>query len=1166
MILVFPDLDTFRLALTGGVVPTEVSLTEAAVSFGDDGRIFVDTPAKLPRKTSTELTRLGVVGAKRHPVEPQPISCWLQVLPVTRDPAPPQLSTQAPVLFELPSADQLPTIVGEMLRLGNDRQSYRWIAAATGSEEPRLLLRVIGPPYYTLLRALDETSTDLPIRAYTEQAPRVWVQIGYSHPFASQIKLPEGQVLCIRPPRDWGFLEDGPFQDVYEILQFQVPNRPVEWEEAAVEDKLTVPLRLVAGNAAEPAELWVLRGDASALLDAFVRDADERVTQRLKFAVASTPAGEQVIVLRTTQSKQGPPHLPFSESEAIGFKPYWKLPNLYIPAGTRLHPNLRRDAVRKLLADDTDTLVWLFPGLNGTFTPETLPEDSFRPLEDWVDYIIETHQAPLKAWVESASFEFEHFVCSENPPPKPRDDKPQKPRKGDRGADDAPAPTTGGGTKTTGKSAGESTTQATAYTVEVEVKPPSEWEILRAKLEEQFHAIEGPLDAPARLALWPELAITNAGKGDHAEATLCWVNAMWESDSTRPEWVETWTRSELRDAEFPLTAGDLEKRMKSTDPTPGEMRKFLAVVLWAAHQKPIPDWLPPRLPAVQRYLEAFEKNLPIRAVWLAASRLTQLSGADVLGLARVRDRLLQRLLEEGLSAEKDLPLFLRTAGMKDSKRIRAVREKSQELHQLVRTWAEKSGKPSQVAVPSDGGASLYYIDLLFAFGFAKLGESTPAKSLVENARGFLDPAKPDGKPLEGKAFATSFLFRGYKYRIDQATANRPHTGLLPAEMLAELQEIHKKAGTQSAGVSSNPNGMAHYVVARLREQSRILEPQEKLDPYAEFMKQADELKKALTELPKIKDPQVLAKSIRELYRSGAGSRSLGDTRFLVLLDSLPLAARVGEQFTAELLGLVAEAMQGAGSSGGIPIPELAKKQGQLLERALYLAGHFDRRELVHKLVEQFTDLVSAKPDDQKFELINVVAGQCLRSLRKLGLRDEIDRLLRKLQDAVLKGQPPSAMRAKFAAKPDVWGKALQTLLHIAGGWLTFGLTDQATPILDEARNDLLSPTGAKLSTQEFPKLAQAYIAALGQGPADLGLPRIAELFRKIDPTRITNGYTTAPFYSRFHLNIAEEVVLALVSDDFALGPTARKWLDEDEYLVRRRIHRDMKRHLAGSGL
>jgi hypothetical protein len=70
----------------------------------------------------------------------------------------------------------------------------------------------------------------------------------------------------------------------------------------------------------------------------------------------------------------------------------------------------------------------------------------------------------------------------------------------------------------------------------------------------------------------------------------------------------------------------------------------------------------------------------------------------------------------------------------------------------------------------------------------------------------------------------------------------------------------------------------------------------------------------------------------------------------------------------------------------------------------------------------------------------------------------------------------------------------------------------------------------------------------------------------MDEKRINNTWTTAQYYSRFHLNLVEETIRAIVSDDFALGPAGRKWLDDDEYLVRRRIHADMKRNLASNNL
>jgi len=1159
MILIFPDIDTFRLALTGGLVPPEVYLAEATVAFTGDGRLSVETDAKLTRKSGTDLTRIGVSTAKRHIGPAEVVSCWPQILPTTRDLHSPQLSSQAPVLFEMESAGDLPAIVGEMLRLGNDRQSVLWLA--DGETDQRVLLRVIGPPYYTLLRALDRTpsGTEGVVRAYVEQAPRVWVQLGHTHELATQVKPDEGQLLLIRAPRDWVYLPDVPFRDVYEVLQFRLPADPVDWTEEPVADKLVVPLRLTAGNAADTPEMWILRGDAADQLDTFVRDADERLTHRLKFAVATSPAGETVIVLRVTASKMAPPVLPLTD--AVGFKPYYKLPNLYLPAGTRIHPTLRRDAVRKLLADDTDQLVWLYPGSDGAFTPETLPEDSFRPLEDWVDYVIETNHAPLVAWVEATRFDFEHFVCAEGDKP-PRD--PGDGGKGKRRpkASTSDTPLTDSGPKAPTKKPADPGDRLSTQVMDtqIEVRKPSEWEARRKVLEDEFLTLEGPLDMPERLALWPELATANVGAGHPSEAALCWVNAVWERDTAPRAWAEGWLRTEFRDQVLPVTATEFDRLMKTADPQPAQTRQLAATVYWLTHQDPVPGWLSARLPVIKRFLEANERSLPIRTAWLVASRLAMLTGADTLGLARVRDRLLQRLLDEGVNAERDLPFFLRSAGLKDSDRLRQVRVKAVELHQSVRSWADASLKLPQTC-QSDQGATLGYIDLMFAYGLARLGEATPARALVESARQVLGGYKPG----EDRAITAEFLFQAFRSRVEQALAGKPPTGPLDPQLTDELDRIAAKSKEQY----NTPHGKANYVIHRMREQSEILEPVEKLNPYAAWMKLDDPLRKALSELPRIKEPNALVRTIRELYRTTTGGKPNTEFQFFVLHEALPLSTRVGEQFSIELISLVPDAMRSS-SKSGTQIVELAKKQGQLLERALFLAAHFDRREKVYELVDQFIELLRAKPEDQRHELINVVAAQCLRSLRKLGLKDEIDKLLGRMQELILGGQPVSQVRARYRTRDtksisrvDQWGKALQSLLHLAGGWLAFGLSDQSTQILDEARDELIGQNPSPFQLKDYTLLAQAYVAALGHGPADSGLPRIEELFRKMPPGKIKNGFTSSSFYSRFHLNLVEETVLAVVSDDFALGPAGRRWLDEDEYLVRRRIHRDMKRALAG---
>jgi len=95
-------------------------------------------------------------------------------------------------------------------------------------------------------------------------------------------------------------------------------------------------------------------------------------------------------------------------------------------------------------------------------------------------------------------------------------------------------------------------------------------------------------------------------------------------------------------------------------------------------------------------------------------------------------------------------------------------------------------------------------------------------------------------------------------------------------------------------------------------------------------------------------------------------------------------------------------------------------------------------------------------------------------------------------------------------------------------------------------------------------LANAYIRAVGQGShLETMAGHFSELLLRMDVVR--NTQTTQGLYSLLHLSIVESLVLALVGEDFALGETARRWLDEDEYLVRRRIHADMKRDWVSQG-
>jgi hypothetical protein len=146
-----------------------------------------------------------------------------------------------------------------------------------------------------------------------------------------------------------------------------------------------------------------------------------------------------------------------------------------------------------------------------------------------------------------------------------------------------------------------------------------------------------------------------------------------------------------------------------------------------------------------------------------------------------------------------------------------------------------------------------------------------------------------------------------------------------------------------------------------------------------------------------------------------------------------------------------------------------------------------------------------------------------------------------------------------------WPQVLEMLLRLAAGWLDFDRADLARPVLDEARDYLLRGT-KDADILRYVSIACAYISALGHGPVEDALARAEELLKLGEKGKLSNTRTWSTHYSWFHLNIVEAIVLALANEEFALGPAARRWLGDDEYLVRRRIHADVRAALSQAGM
>ena len=1146
MILKFPDLDTLRIALINGAAPAAAWGSPAVAGLDEDGALWIDTPAALSKTAQAELKQLGVQTAKKNGAAMcANVSCWLEMLPLVRTSeslAPPE---QTPVLFDLPNGQQLARMATEILRLGNDRQTFRWLeepAKRKTDGNVRALLRVVGPPYYSLLRALDAQGPDAP-RAFVERARNVWVQLGYTHPLGEHLKAPPGQMLLLRPPRQWIHLPDAPFRDIYEVLEFSLPGTPVGWKEGEVGHRLKVPLTLARGGTTEAAELWVLRDDPVNELNNLVQNADDQLLGRLSFAVGEHN-GKKTIVLRVRPSRLPPPVLVV---RGESFRHFLKLPNLFVPCGWRLHPPLRRDVVRSHLADDPNVLTWLYPAGGGQFVAETLAADAFRPLSDWIDYVVEHDKAHLQTWVQSAQFDFESFVCNEDEPSRPRkppgSEKGQKPRGGKGGAEEVELPTFKMAVKA-GKKPEE--VEELDDFANLTKNEPSANQMRLRELEDQFVSFEGTLDAPERQQLWPELAAVNSALANTEDAGICWANALWSQEEMPPAWVWKWFCAEANavkpeengrgrvhswaspstlasGSRREVSGDDLDRLLEVRTPSYADARSLAVYLMWAARCNPRPDALMQRLNAVQRFLEANEGRMTVRAAWLAWVSFVQLTGGDVLALARARDRLLERLFRGGLRPEQDLPSFLRFSGQPTSQRFRAVRSWMLDLCKQAHVWS----KAASTNLTSDSAkeATHAYINLMFAYGLARMGEADASRELLGRAK----------ETLGAGDTVHQFLLEAFDFRIRLARDGKKNTGPLPPEQMEFLEK-------------AIVDKMQHYVVERMRRQSRILEPDQKIDPYRRWTAKTSELESALAVLADLTDREEVKSRVRKLLGDAAKGNKGAEVKAKILDKALAIAPCIGEEFALDLLAQLGPVYDA--------LPQVREtiaviERSGLLEKALFVAAHFDRKDHIQALVARFHRLLQEqRGNSEALKELNPLVAQCFRGLRKLGMREEIDFLLKEMADIILEGRDVAAVGA---AGDRNWPAALMTLLHVAAGWLYFGKDRQAEPVLNAARKLLFE--GELLPKDQTP-LACAYATAVGLAPVEVAQKRLEELFHRL--TGIKDSYTSSSHYSRSQLDLVEAVVLAVVSDDHTMGANARRWLDDDEFIVRRRIHREFQ--------
>lgn len=1067
--LVFPSEEALQVAMRSGLVPAEVQKEPIRVGFTKDGRAEVVLKGALSVRAKKALLTSGV--ELRPPsVSLTAVSCWAEGLPPRRVGEP--RGALQHVLFVVAAQQSLLELAGELLRLGCDRQEFLMVK----SPHAHALVRVVDPPWFVLSRAIDHLDG---IRAFVPTSPgqeHLWTEVAWEHPLHASLEAPDSGLVLMTREGPWWRIAEGPWTDIDKLLVPVGLGAPAQREGSLDAPHVNVKLSLGRAARAEAPTLFIVP-QGRAAVEAWVRATPETQLENVLFAVSG-----DLIILRARPGRE-------AHTGALPGVPYARvldMPNLFAPAGFTVEPPLRRDRLRTWLSSDADLITWVDSTPTG-LGRNSIADAAFRPLTDWVDYLIDGAAEVLKAWVRSATFDFEPFVAVDDVARPVGEPEP-------RAAEEA-APVRSRARRAEGRAA-----RPREPTVSVPPTPgavvelpssPSEAEAAVAREEAAFLELEAPHDSAARRAAWVRLAEMYSRVHRPRDAGVVWAHALWEAGpeeslSLARRWADT---SGVR----------LESLLSLSAPNGEQTRAAVAHLLAAALEgnqsvaSRVTEWV--------TFLDRFSEELDVRSYWLGRFAVARLAGGDALGLARGRDRVLARL-QGGLSLDRDVPHLMRVMGQGTAGGAgtdRAMRVAAQ-LEALLKAFDETPRKRS--AIESGPHLTRAYVWLEFAWGFARLAH-------VERARQLRDAAL---NALDRTDAVHQYLTRAYAARIDQALE-----GLAPSTPLAP------ELGALLAGQSRNDR----YKIDRLRQFSQVLEPQERLNAQTLFVAKTLGRGEELGALRALREPAELLKAIQSRMSAAADEQLDIEERVRLidgLLDYLPqLSESQAVPLLQRFLSLT-DRFEG-------------KHRAVVLEDALKVAGHFGRSALAKQLVLQLGNAIREVGAEGVSEIGGLLVSG-VRSLRRVGLRDEASELLARAA-TVLKGEDIGTLQAR---------------LGLASGFMYLGAYAQAQPIIDEALVRLGRESDWIIVNRL--KLTRATTQALSHGSTELALPGLLRVAQQLP--WVTDSYpNTNSHFCLSLVDFADALVLGHVGDDLTLNETTRHFLDEDEYLVRRRVHRDV---------
>jgi hypothetical protein len=1086
MILKFPQ-NMLKIALVNQLIPSEIA--QKSIMYDFDDCLLVNAKY-LAKNIVAKLQEINVQIVKKNVKLKNQASCWAELVPLEKDP---NAFADKLTMFQV-KYKYFTKLIGELLRLQCDQLSVHW-----NDHENEAVVLAKNPPHFAVLCA-DKFEID----AFTERQPDVWVSVGFSHP----INIQNNNKIILISQKKWTIFEKLTFTKLISDDMLTVPVSKTKFNDAKPKIVMSVTPSLKKTYQNYP-EMWVLSGiNAQSQFARFVENSSDQLLKSLEFAVS-----DQLVVIRAKKMKI-PPVVVIDQAAA--YSPYLKLPNLFVPCDKTIHPNLRRDVVRKLLCVD-QKITWLKPTLNNNFVPESIPECAFKTIWDTIEYKTPiTNQ--FQPWMQKLSLNLQSFFC-------PNDNDENQSQK----INHKPNNVKLNKTKLDNdnyfqqefveKETPEILQEITETFSPPEKIEPGKLEKLKVKLENEFLNLEGGLDNPQRVQLWSQLANVYSQLEMHEESGVAWTNAIWEKPSSCKMW--SWFLAEIKpvlkndnpwinNASVPneIPPQNLDNLLAIAEPSSAETRSLAAYLAWLSMQPSISQNTQLKLPKILKFLEKNEGLLPTRAFWLAWFAVYKIFGQDSLTLAKARDRILERLFQRGPRPEQDLPSFLRFVGdKKETIRLFVSGDWLVNLFEIIVDWIKNCSKN----IPQNSAKTEAYVNLVFSFGLAKIGEMNQSKRFFDRAN----------KELENEDPAHQFLLKIFKYRTEQAAAGK-FGGPIPKKDSDSLDSMNK---------------LNRYVVDRFRKYSLILEPDQRINPYRFWGSRTSELDQNIINLLDMVNRDDLACKTQQLLAENPKSKINDHVK--VVKACLDVAPKIGEEFAKKILECAITAFDLYQKTN-----DDVTEHAAFLERAMFVAGHFARLDVVAQLVNRFRELLKK----QKLESLDALASQCFRNLRKLGMKDEIETLLKQISEMIV----GSSEIKKFDFKKN--HEHLRALLNVASGWLYFGKDSLAQPVLDAAINVIAENN---LHPREQTAVIVSYAKTIAQIPsAELARKRLMEIFEK--SINVYDTFTTSSHFSISQLDVVETVVLAVVGDDASISGEAKRWLDEDEFLVRKRIHLDTR--------